>query len=623
MMDRLRVISNHFIFKIILVLMILSFILTGVSSYLLFDSGEYAAKVNGQVITLTQLEQVFQNERQYIQSKLGDQFSLLSSNPNYIQQMRQQALSRLIDHILLVQYSKKLGLTVSNQQIKNIIQKVHYFQTDGQFDNSRYLEFIKRMNYSTEDFSHFMQDELVKQYIIEAFGESGFILPSESQAISALMFQQRNVRLAKINLNVLQAKQKVTEDQLKSYYYYNKNSFILPQKIKVSYIPIDTVSMQNKVIVSKAEISNFYNQHKSNYIQPEKRSYSLIQLHTKEDANTVLHELKKGGNFATLAKEKSTDIISRRTGGMLAWLEPKTTIDELKNIHLTTKGQISNVVKSSVGYLIVRLNDIIPEKITPIRDVYKDIAEQIRKEKALDAYHVLQQKISIAINRDHASLDFVETVSGVKAVKTGWFSRNNIPTALNVQPVVESIFDRSLISKNGKLDNNCSIIPVDANRAFAVCMIAHQVESIASFDQVKNHVAEILKHNQALKKAIKQAEKILHELRRGKGDKVMHAASLRFGKIQTITRSVKSNPLIEDIFSLPHPLKNKLVYGISQDDQNNVVLIALDSVKPGRLSADAKKMFAKKIEEASAKTSISCLLASLRKEATIKIGSIE
>ena len=94
MMDNLRAAANHVVLKIILGLIILSFLLTGVVSYQ-GSAGDYAAKVNGQVIERAQLEQAFQSERSRMQQQLGDQFSVLAGNEGYMQQMRHQALSQL------------------------------------------------------------------------------------------------------------------------------------------------------------------------------------------------------------------------------------------------------------------------------------------------------------------------------------------------------------------------------------------------------------------------------------------------------------------------------------------------------------------------------------------------
>lgn len=623
MMENLRVAANHVALKIILALIILSFILTGVGNYLIRGFSDYAAKVNGQVIERAQLEQVFQSERQRMQQQLGDQFSLLASNESYMQQMRQQVLLQLIDNMLLSQYAKKLELSISDVQIKNAIRKTPYFQTNGQFDNAKYLDWLGSMGYTAHDFAHSMRQQLINQQVTQAFGESGFILPAESQNMAALLLQQRNVRLATIDLSPLQAKQKVSDDELKGYYQENQNSFIAPEQINVSYISIDALSMQDKVKVSDEDISAYYDQHKSSYGQSERKNYSVIQLKTEKEANAVLSELKKGGDFATLAKDKSTDIISRRTGGELGWLEPEKTADELKQAHLTEKGQLSSVVKSSIGYLIVRLNDIKPEKIKLLRDVHETIAKQVRREKAIDAYYALQQKVSAAATSDNQSLASAEEVAGVKAVQTGWFSRDNIPAALNFKPVVQSIFDGSLLGENGAPGSNSDVITVEGDQAFVVRVTDYKSEGIEPFDQVKARVAERVKHNKALEKTKLQGEKLLIELKQGNGDEAMKAAGLSFSSVQQIVRTSADKSLVENIFALPYPQAGKPVYGMSQDRQDNVVLIALDVVKSGSLPADEMKTFVSKMEQSAASSACYSLLASLRKDAKINISAAE
>ncbi|HEJ9081413.1 MULTISPECIES: peptidylprolyl isomerase [Serratia] len=623
MMDNLRAAANHVVLKIILALIILSFVLTGVGNYLIGGSGDYAAKVNGQTIERAQLEQAFQSERSRMQQQLGDQFSALAGNEGYMQQMRRQVLSQLIDNMLLDQYAKKLGLAVSDDQIKDAIRKAPYFQTNGQFDNAKYLDLIGRMGYTADNFAQSMRQQLVNQQVIQAFGESGFVLPSESQAMAALVLQERDVRLATIDLKALQAKQSAGDDELKAYYDQNKNSFIAPEQVKVSYIPLDAASMQDKVKVSEEDISAYYDQHKSSYGQPERKNYSVIQLKTEAEANAALDELKKGADFATLAKEKSTDIISRRTGGELGWLEPETTADELKQANLTEKGQLSGVVKSSVGFLIVRLNDIEPEKLKPLSDVHDAIAKQVQQEKAVDAYYALQQKVSEAATSDNESLASAEEAAGVKAAQSDWFTRDNIPAALNFKPVVQAIFDGSLIGENGAPGSNSDVITVDGDRAFVVRVSGHKPEGIEPLDQVKDRVAELVKRNKALQAAKLQGEKLLVELKQGKGDEAMKAAGLSFGAVQKMARAPEDSQLVESVFALPHPQDGKPVYGMSQDRQDNVVLIALDAVKPGTLPEDEMKTFVGKMEEGATGVSFDSLLASLRKEAKIKMGAAE
>ena len=67
------------------------------------------------------VENAVASERNRMQQQLGDQFSELAANENYMKTMRQQVLNRLIDESLLDQYARELGLSISDEQVKQAI----------------------------------------------------------------------------------------------------------------------------------------------------------------------------------------------------------------------------------------------------------------------------------------------------------------------------------------------------------------------------------------------------------------------------------------------------------------------------------------------------------------------
>ncbi len=109
MMDSLRTAANSLVLKIIFGIIIVSFILTGVSGYLIGGGNNYAAKVNDQEISRGQFENAFNSERNRMQQQLGDQYSELAANEGYMKTLRQQVLNRLIDEALLDQYARELN----------------------------------------------------------------------------------------------------------------------------------------------------------------------------------------------------------------------------------------------------------------------------------------------------------------------------------------------------------------------------------------------------------------------------------------------------------------------------------------------------------------------------------
>lgn len=618
MMDNLRAASNNIVLKIILGLIILSFVLTGVSGYLSGGNGDYAARVNGQEISRAQLENAFSNERSRQQQQLGEQFSQLAGNPAYLQQIRQQALSQLVDEALLTGYAKELGLAISDDQIKQAIFNQPAFQTNGKFDNAKYLGLINQMGFTADNYAEALRKQLTTQQLIASITGTDFMLTGETDALASLVSQERLVREATINVAALAAKQTVSPEEIKNYYEQNKNSFMAPEQFRVSYIKLDAASLQETA--SESDIQSWYDQHQAEYTQPQRTRYSIIQTKSEADAQAVLDALKKGGDFASLAKEKSVDPISARNGGDMGWLEPATTPDELKSAGLKEKGQLSGVIKSSVGFLVARLDDVQAQQIKPLSAVHDDLAAKVKQEKAIDSYYKLQQKVSDAASNDNESLAGAEQVAGVKAVETGWFSHENPPAELNFKQVEQAIFSGDLVGQNGAPGNNSDIITVDGDRAFVIRISAHKPEAVKPLDQVTAEITDSLKTQKAQKEAKAQADKLLADLKAGKGEQVLKVANLSFSSQKTLTRNGQ-DAASQAAFTMNQPEKGNPSYAVSEDGEGNVLLLALDEVRSGAMPDAQKKAMIQGVTQNNAQIAFEALLSNLRKEAKIKYGA--
>ena len=619
MMDSLRTAANSLVLKIIFGIIIVSFILTGVSGYLIGGSANYAAKVNDQEISRGQFENAFAGERNRMQQQLGEQFSELAANEGYMKNLRQQTLNRLIDEALLDQYAREIGLSISDDQVKKAIFSTPAFQNDGKFDNTRYNAIVNQMGMTPDQYAQALRNQLTTQQLINAVVGTDFMLKGEADELATLVSQQRVVREATFDVNALAAKQQASDEEVKSYYEQNKNNFTAPEQFRVSYIKLDAAAMQENA--SDAEIQTYYDQHQDQFTQPQRNRFSVIQTKTEADAKAALDELNKGTDFATVAKAKSTDIISAKNGGDMGWLEEGTTPDELKNAGLKEKGQLSGVIKSSVGFLVVRLDDITPATTKPLADVRDDIAAKVKQEKALDGFYALQQKVSDAASNDNESLAGAEQAAGAKAVTTGWFGRDNLPEELNFKPVADAIFNGGLVGENGTPGSNSDIITVDGDRAFVLRVAEHKPESIKPLDEVKDQIAALVKHNKAVQQAKLDAEKLLAELKAGKGDEALKAAGLSFGEARTLSHTGQ-DPISQAAFGLSLPAKDKPSFGIANDMQGNVVVLALDEVKAGTMPEAQKQAMVQGITQNNAQIAFEALMSNLRKEAKIKLGDI-
>jgi foldase protein PrsA len=116
--------------------------------------------------------------------------------------------------------------------------------------------------------------------------------------------------------------------------------------------------LEPQVKISEDDIKKYYDEHKASYDTEEEVRASHILVKTQEEADAVLKELKDGKDFATVAKEKSTDTGSKENGGDLNFFKHGDMVPEFSDVAFKLKvGETSGAVKSQYGYHIIKVTD--------------------------------------------------------------------------------------------------------------------------------------------------------------------------------------------------------------------------------------------------------------------------
>jgi parvulin-like peptidyl-prolyl isomerase len=146
----------------------------------------------------------------------------------------------------------------------------------------------------------------------------------------------------------------------------------------------------DEVKPSEAEMEKYYEDNKEQFSQPESRDVSHILVKTKAKADALYAELEDGANFATLAKQNSTDPGSKKSGGKLPVTKGSTVAPFDKVAFELDTGEYSKPIKTEFGWHIVKADsDVKPATTTPYEDVKPSIEQQLAQEgqqKAIDAW---------------------------------------------------------------------------------------------------------------------------------------------------------------------------------------------------------------------------------------------
>lgn len=112
------------------------------------------------------------------------------------------------------------------------------------------------------------------------------------------------------------------------------------------------------ITLSDDDIKAYYEQNKSQYAEAEHVRASHILVNTKEEADAIFAQLKAGGDFAAIAKEKSLDTQTKDKGGDLGYFGRGEMDPEFEKVAFSLPvGQLSDPVKTSYGYHIIKVID--------------------------------------------------------------------------------------------------------------------------------------------------------------------------------------------------------------------------------------------------------------------------
>lgn len=137
-----------------------------------------------------------------------------------------------------------------------------------------------------------------------------------------------------------------------------------------------------QVTVKDEDVKKYYDENKASFSTPEQVRASHILVKTKEEADAILKQLKNGGDFAAIAKEKNEDA-TKDKGGDLGFFSEGQMVKEFDEAVWKMKvGELSEPVKTQYGYHIIKLTDKKPA-VNPTFDEKKaEIAKLLKSNEA-------------------------------------------------------------------------------------------------------------------------------------------------------------------------------------------------------------------------------------------------
>lgn len=459
----------------------------------------------------------------------------------------------LIHMKLLMQEAEKLGLVVTDEEVRKYIRRSTFFHDEeGNFDYSLYEQIVGNFFYSTPAFF----EEQIRREIL-ASNLVDLILTSArftDQDISDIYL--RGKETADIALIAFPAKDYMDQVSVKSldlekYFQEHGKRYYLPRQAKIRYIFVDLNRMEKQVTITEEMLRSFYEEHKSDYAMAGLVHLRIILIEVPSDATPaqkdaarkkaqdIIAELSAGEDFSKLASQYSDDSYTAEQGGDMGFVPLGMTGDEEldKVLMNLDEGEFTKEpVETLQGFHIFYRDADIPRFEDEREQIEKKLTKMKAEETArIRAYEILQ---ALSGGRD---IDGIATELGIEARSTEYFGDDGVIKEIGSKPqLAAEVFQLEQVGDVGKVYENYEyspLIPQPVLTGYYVYLLEDFKEAhLPEFEEVKEQVSEDAKLDAALNLARKDAERLLSKVGDSSIDSLAKTAGLEVERITGITR---------------------------------------------------------------------------------------
>jgi peptidyl-prolyl cis-trans isomerase D len=597
MLEKIRDGSQGWIAKTILGIVILTFALAGIGSYLGNSSVPAAAIVNGEEISKTAYDQKYQANRARMEQQFGQMFAQLAADDSYMNTFKEGVLDQLIAEELQTQLAESIGLRISNEKIKDMIRKMPEFQTDGKFDNDRYLQVLRQAGYQTSAFRDYMRVDTTRRQVAQSIATTDFSLTSEVARHTELDKQTRDIEYIVFKHGDFTDKVEITEADSDAYYHEHQENFRTQEQVSLQYVEVKVSDIMKEIAVSDEQLQSHYQDNIGSYrTNVTRRRASHIQIEFGDDeaaaktkADEILAKIKAGEDFAELAKTSSDDTFSGENGGDLEWFEKGVMGEEFDEVAfgLAKVDDVSEVVRAESGFHIIKLTGDEPESVKSFETVKTEVTEAYKRNQANEIFTDKQNSLSELSFEQPDSLEDAADAIGGKVQETAFFTRNSAPAAVNYPKALVAAFSDQVL-----LDNlNSDLIEINDDHVMVVRLVKHMPTRIKSEDEVADQIKTALTAEKSQEMAKTQAEEALAKLdgsaKLTGNDSVGELTVVAKEGLERFTSDVDSDVRTE-VFKMPHPGEGKVTTQVIQMSNSDYALVALSGVTAGKVPEDVK-----------------------------------
>ena len=607
MMQFFRKHAGGSIFKGLMILLALTFVVWGVGDVIRGGNKQIAFKVGDSEVSQDEWQQALLGQVGQIEQQVGRK---LEQGEIEAFGIKQVLLNQMINKQLLLLESRRLNLLVSDDMVKYEISAMPMFYKDGKFDKDKFSRFLRQVNMSEDQFVYSLKEDIATQNMILGLTLNKEPSSEEVNAILKARGQAREFKLYEISKSQLGQLPQASEEELRKVYDQFKDGFVTDELRDFQYLKFSVDDIKDNRIITDEELKDAYDSKKALFSEPERRNITQLLFKDGRLADKASDEISSGRSFTDVARDLKEDVkVIEVEGGVTRETFDKEISDAIFSAKL---GGVTKPVRSPLGYHVFIIKNIISGNVKAFEEVKASLQKQLMEEHRFDELSRIAQSIEeeVAVGaklkdiaqRYSLELNDVKSVSkgAIGDGKTGKFAHFGM---------VFSLLEGAV----------SSVTPIEGNGYVVAEVTKIYPKEHIPYENVKDKVHQIWKDNKANLALYEKGKELSQAIKDGK------VVANNFQEMRLNWFDIQKSNLPANLKTEIQRLDAKEVSLPVRDMKSgSIYVVEVTDIKPADISKfeDRRTEIALELTESATNELLTQYFMKLRKKYEVKIVDI-
>jgi peptidyl-prolyl cis-trans isomerase D len=379
MLHLLRRAAKTWAFRLLFVLLIVSFAVWGVGDLSFGGAGTRVASVGEEKVTVEDYANALLREMRSLSRETGENIDV-----DRAQQMgiTDRLLARLVRDAALNAEVGRLGISASDANVRDAILASPSFQgLDGSFDEEQYRFILNRLGFEVDRFERDLRRSIARDAVNAAVSGAAEAPPGLARKLVARAMEQRKFEVLTLALADAPAPGAPSQSELEAFHEENAERYRRPETREAVWIEISPRTLSDQAEPSEEALRAAYEAASARYDLPERRAVGRLVYPDREAAEAAMRRIEAGETgFAEEAEARGLSLSDADEGELTRDDVSEPVADVIFDADLGVTGP----VETPLGPALYNIRAILPARAVPFEEARAELVAQARRDQARD-----------------------------------------------------------------------------------------------------------------------------------------------------------------------------------------------------------------------------------------------